>query len=138
MVQALYQWRVTGQAAEEIGANFIRDEDLREEQLAYFSELIAAIPARIERIDGLIAGHLDRAVEQVDITEQAILRLAVYELEFERGVPMKVVLDEAVELAKLFCAENGYQYVNGVLDKVAREVRGEEVAAVVGEAGEGG
>ena len=123
-VQAVYQWRITGQAPADIKGNFIGNEDLRGRHLDYFHELIADIPRRIARIDELINMHLDRPPEQVDLIEQAILRLGAYELAFAPEVPAKVALDEAVELARLFCAEHGYRYVNAVLDKVARDVRG--------------
>ncbi|MGR3914881.1 MAG: transcription antitermination factor NusB [Gammaproteobacteria bacterium] len=126
-VQALYQWRITGQAPSQIRDSFIGNENLSGRHLEYFHELIADIPRRIERIDQLIAAHLDRAPEQVDLTEQAILRLGAYELAFAPDVPVKVALDEAVELARLFCAENGYKYVNAILDKIARDVRSEQL-----------
>ncbi len=124
-VQALYQWRVTGQPRAQIEANFIANENLTGAHRAYFSALIRAVPEHIEEVDQLIAPHLDRDPERVDWIEQAILRLGAYELRHARDVPAKVVLDEAVELARLFCAEHGYKYVNGVLDKIARQVRGE-------------
>ncbi|MGR3984364.1 MAG: transcription antitermination factor NusB [Gammaproteobacteria bacterium] len=126
-VQALYQWRITGQAPSEIKDNFIGNKALRGRHLEYFHELIAGIPQHIERIDQLINAHLDRAPEQVDLTEHAILRLGAYELAFAPDVPAKAVLDEAVELARMFCAEHGYKYVNAVLDKIAHDVRSGQI-----------
>ncbi len=128
-VQALYQWRMTGQAPAQIGPNFINNEQLTDKHLAYFRLLIEAIPRQIETIDRLIASHLDRAAERVDIIEQAILRLGAYELYYQPSIPVKVVLNEAIKLAKLFCAEHGYKYVNGVLDKVAQQTRNEAADA---------
>lgn len=122
-VQALYQWRLTGQAPSQIEANFIGHEKLSGRHLDYFLALIRSIPKHTGQIDALLAPHLDRDPERVDLIEQAILRLGAYELAWERDIPAKVVLDEAIELAKLFCSEHGYKYVNGALDKVAREVR---------------
>ena len=124
-MQALYQWQMTGQAPSEIRAAFIANETLTGQHLEYFWLLIERIPAHIEKIDRLISARLDRDPERVDLTEQAILRLGTYELTFAPDVPVKVVLDEAVSLARLFCGEHGYKYVNGVLDKIARDVRGE-------------
>ncbi len=124
-VQALYQWRMTGQAPSEIRESFIANENLTGKHLDYFLLLIERIPARIEEIDERIKARLDRDPEKVDLIEQAILRLGAYELVCAPDVPAKVVLDEAVDLAKLFCSKNGYQYVNGVLDKIARDVRDE-------------
>lgn len=123
VVQALYQWQMTGQTASQIEPNFIANTELRGKHLDYFHSLIDAIPKHIEKIDELIAVHLDRTADKVDLTEQAILRLGAYELNFDQSIPAKVVIDEAIELAKLFCAEHGYKYVNGVLDKIAGEVR---------------
>lgn len=124
-VQALYQWRMTGQAPSEIRQNFIANESLTGQHLDYFLLLIDRIPASIEKIDELINPRLDRDPDRVDFIEQAILRLGAYELACAPDIPAKVVLDEAVELARLFCSEHGYKYVNGVLDKIARDVRGE-------------
>ena len=124
-VQALYQWRMTGQAPSQIRQNFIANENLSGQHLDYFLLLIDRIPACIEKIDALIKPHLDRDPDRVDVTVQAILRLGTYELAWAPEIPAKVVLDEAVELARLFCAEHGYKYVNGVLDKIAHDVRDE-------------
>ena len=123
-VQALYQWRMTGQSPSQIERNFIENKNLTGRYLEYFLLLIDAVPLNIVKIDELIASHLDRDPDKVDLTEQAILRLGTYELAYARDIPTKVVLDEAVVLAKMFCSENGYKYVNGVLDKVARDIRG--------------
>ncbi len=125
VVQALYQWRMTGQEPSEIPENFIANENLTGKHLDYFLLLINRIPGRIKKIDQHIKVHLDRDINKVDLIEQAILRLGVYELVYAPDIPAKVVLNEAVDLAKIFCSENGYQYVNGVLDKIAHDVRGE-------------
>ena len=122
-VQALYQWRITAQPDAQIRASFIQSEALGGESLAYFSRIIDELPPRVAEIDAALVAHLDRAIERVDITEQAILRLGAFELLYRDDVPTKVIINEAVELAKLFCAEHGYKYVNGVLDKVAAQAR---------------
>jgi N utilization substance protein B len=122
-VQALYQWQMTDQAPGDIERSFIRNENLAGRHLEYFQMLIADIPEKIMEIDKRIIPHLDRALDSVDVIEHAILRVGTYELQYQRDIPTNVVLDEAVELAKTFASENGYKYVNGVLDKIAREVR---------------
>ncbi len=123
-MQALYQWRMTGQAPSQIEETFIKNKHLTGKAKSYFLLLINDIPKYIEKIDELIATRLDRDPASVDLLEQAILRVATYELAYDRQIPAKVVLDEAIELAKTFCSENGYKYVNGVLDKLAHDVRG--------------
>jgi len=122
-VQALYQWDVTGQHNSEIESSFIKNEQLSGRHLEYFSTLIKDIPDQVEVIDNLISPHLDRSIEKVDVIDHAILRVGTYELKYQPDIPTKVVLDEAIDLAKVFASEHSYKYVNGVLDRIAREVR---------------
>ncbi len=122
-VQALYQWGVTGQSSQDIEPSFIKNENLSDRHLEYFQSLIKNIPDKIDLIDGQIAPHLDRDIEKIDLIEHAILRVATYELQFEKDIPKNVVIDEAIDLAKIFSSEHGYKFVNGVLDKIANQVR---------------
>ncbi len=122
-VQALYQWDMTGQDASSIKSSFIHDERLQGRYREYFEKLIKEIPQNIEKIDGDIAGHADRPVEKLDPLEKAILRIGVYEILFQIDVPHSVVVNEAIEIAKLFCSDHGYKYVNGVLDKVVKDYK---------------
>ncbi|WP_424946627.1 transcription antitermination factor NusB [Candidatus Spongiihabitans sp.] len=124
-VQALYQWEVTGQSPSEIESSFIKNENLCGPHLDYFLTLIKNIPLNAEAIDNLITPHLDRNLDKVDLIEHAILRVGTYELKFQPEVPTRVALDEAIDLAKVFASEHSYKYVNGVLDKIARAVRGD-------------
>ncbi len=122
-VQALYQWALTGQSPSQIEDSFIGNLQLSGKHLAYFQKLITAVPGHIGQIDQRISLHLDREMEKVDLIEQAILRIGTYELVFEDDIPVRVILNEAVELSKVFASEHAYRYVNGVLDKVAAAVR---------------
>ena len=83
----------------------------------------------VHELDDHLTRHLDRDVEDVDPVERAILRMGAYEFEFHPEIPYKVVLDEAIKLAKTFGAEHGHKYVNAVLDKVALKLRAAEVQA---------
>jgi len=121
-VQALYQWQMTGQSPDRIRETFIENENLSGKHLDYFISLINVIPHYIEEIDALIEPHLLRTKERMDMIEQAILRLGTYELRYDKSIPVNVVIDEAIDLAKTFASEQGYKYVNGVLDKVAKSV----------------
>ncbi len=123
MVQALYQWQMTGQSPDQIIGSFIGNDNLTGRHRDWFLALVENIPTYVGDIDALIEPHLDRASERVDPIEQAILRLGTYELRYDPTVPTNVVIDEAIDLAKTFGSEQGYRYVNGVLDKVARSVR---------------
>jgi N utilization substance protein B len=147
---ALYQWQVTGQSPSEIGRHFLNDpiwmsevsdslalaaeEETRDdpEQRVYdhdlFDQLLSGVPRHVQELDALLQPLLDRRVEQVDPVERAILRLGVYELVHCPEIPYRVVINEAVDLAKAFGAEQGHRYVNGVLDRIARQVRGGEMA----------
>jgi N utilization substance protein B len=120
-VQALYQWDMTGQDASSINSNFIHDERLKGRYREYFEKMIKDIPQNIEEIDGVIALHADRPVDRLDPLEKAVLRIGTYELLFEIDIPQNVVVNEAIEIAKLFGSDHGYKYVNGVLDKVVKQ-----------------
>jgi transcription antitermination protein NusB len=122
-VQALYQWDLTEQNPREIEAHFINDHDFSGVDMAYFRHLVKNVPLYHQEIDSRLAPHIDRDIERVDPVERAILRIGAYELEYEPTIPTNVVIDEAVELSKMFSAEHGFRFVNGVLDKVASELR---------------
>ena len=125
-MQALYQWQVTGREAGAIDTRFLLDQDTDRADLDYFRELLQQVPNRAETINSMLKDFLDRPLEQLDPVEQAILWIAAYELQYRPEIPYRVVINEAVELAKKFGAEQGHRFINGVLDKVARQARIEE------------
>jgi N utilization substance protein B len=127
-VQALYQWQMTGQDLADIANQFLEEEDIQAFEVTYFQDLLHGVPRHLTKLDGLLKPALDRAVESVDPVERAVLRLGVYELSYHPEVPYRVVINEAVELAKIFGAEQGHKYVNGVLDQVARKIREAEIS----------
>jgi len=124
----LYEWQITGQDPGQIAAQFLADEDLRKADPDYFQELVREVPARVTEIDAALEPFLDRPLAQVDPVERAILRIGGYELTQHPDLAYRIVINEAVELAKVFGAEQGHRYVNGVLDKLARAVRSVEFA----------
>jgi len=124
----LYEWQITGQDPGRIAAQFLADEDLRKADPDYFWELVQQVPARAAEIDAALEPFLDRPLAQVDPVERAILRIGGYELTQHPDLAYRIVINEAVELAKVFGAEQGHRYVNGVLDKLARAVRSVEFA----------
>jgi len=128
-VQAIYQWQMAGQDIHEIVDQFLEEQDLDSFEIAYFQDLLGGVPTNLRELDDLLKPALDRAIESVDPVERAVLRLGVYELRFKPEVPYRVVINEAVELAKVFGAEQGHKYVNGVLDQVAKKVRAVEIKA---------
>lgn len=128
-VQALYQWQITRQLPEEIESHFLADSALDDADLEYFRHLVREIPQQLQELDRRLSPHLDRSVAEIDPVERAILRLGTFELEFHPEIPYRVILNEAVELAKTYGAEHGHKYVNAVLDRVALTLRADEVTA---------
>ncbi|OGI69248.1 MAG: N utilization substance protein B [Candidatus Muproteobacteria bacterium RBG_16_60_9] len=126
-VQALYQWQVTQQPPSDIESHFLADNMLNDADLEYFRHLVREIPLCLSRLDEQLTPYVDRAIAEIDPVERAILRLGAFELEFHLEIPYRVVLNEAVELAKTYGAEHGHKYINAVLDKVALNVRPLEV-----------
>jgi len=127
--QALYEWQISGQQPSQIAAQFLADEDLNKADPDYFRELVHQVPARAAEIDAALEPFLDRPLAQVDPVERAILRIGGYELMQRPELAYRIVINEAVELAKTFGAEQGHRYVNGILDKLARAVRSVEFSA---------
>jgi N utilization substance protein B len=128
-LQALYQWQMAGQDLIDISNQFLEEQDLNNFEVGYFQDLLHGVPTHLSELDGLLKPVLDRAIESVDPVERAVLRLGAYELTYHLEVPYRVVINEAVELAKLFGAEQGHKYVNGVLDQLAKKIRAAEVKA---------
>lgn len=126
-VQALYQWQMTEQAPEQIESHFISDHELNGVDIDYFHHLVLEIPLHLHQLDDHLLPYLERTLSEVDPVERAILRIGVFEFEFHPEIPYKVILNEAVELAKVFGAEHGHKFVNGVLDKVAAKLRAVEM-----------
>jgi N utilization substance protein B len=121
--QALYQWQMTGQDPGQIAAQFLADEDLPKADPAFFQELVHQIPARAAELDAALEPFLDRPLAQVDPVEHAILRIGSYELLHHPELAYRIIINEAVELAKMFGAEQGHRFVNGMLDRLARAAR---------------
>ncbi|MFW5969896.1 MAG: transcription antitermination factor NusB [Halofilum sp. (in: g-proteobacteria)] len=126
LVQALYQWQVSGEDPGDVLIQFVDGRNLGNADIEYFRELMRAIPADVEALDALIAPLLERSVAMIDPVERGILRLACHELRDRLEVPGRVVIDESVELAKAFGAEQGHRFVNGVVDRLARRLRPRE------------
>lgn len=127
-LQALYQWQMTGQDIRLIQEQFMEDEELAQADVELFVTLLHGVPGDLSRLDAAISELINRPLEQVDPVERAILRIGAYELLNTSYIPYRVIINEAVELAKLFGAEQGHRYVNGVLDKMARRVRDVEIS----------
>lgn len=128
-MQAIYQWQMTGDSIATIKQQFIEENNTSKIDLAFFTELVGGVASSISELDPLLEKNMSRSIESVDPVERSILRIATYEFVNRLDVPYRVVLNEAVNIAKEFCAENSHTFINGVLDKVAREIRHIEVQA---------
>ncbi|WP_221074392.1 transcription antitermination factor NusB [Agarivorans aestuarii] len=118
--QAIYQWQVTKDSVANIEHQFLTEQDMSKADVPYFSTLLSGVVANSEKLDAAMSSSLSRKLEELDIVEHAILLIGVYELLMVSDVPPKVVINEAIELAKSFAAEDSHKFVNGVLDKVLR------------------
>ena len=126
-VQALYQWLTSGGDIVQIEQQFLNQKEGKISK-AFFSNLILNIPKNISVLDEIIEPSLDRDFSELGPTEKAVMYLAVYELKFQTEVPYKVIINEAVELTKLYGADGAYKLINTSLDKIAQELRSLELA----------
>lgn len=127
--QAVYAWQIGGNPMREVIEEFRHEQDMEIADIAYFEDLLRGVDTHCAELDADLAPWLDRDIAQVDPLERAILRIAAYELRHRPDVPYRVILNEAVEVAKRFGAEHGHTYVNGVLDKAARQWRATEAGS---------
>jgi len=133
-LQALYQWHLTGLDVGEILAQFHEEQDFSNVDDELFTTLVRKVSNDQSAIDEKIAPFLDRPLSQLDVIEHVILSIGAYELLHSIEVPHQVVIDEAINLAKLFGAEQGHSFVNGVLDKAAKQWRSPEASLPFGRA----
>jgi len=127
-LQALYQWTLSGASPSDIEAEFRVDNDFRHTDGDYFSAVLRGVVDDVDGLESLFEPALDRKLDELDPIERNLLRLGTFELRDRIDVPYKVVISEAVALAKKFGATDSHRYINGVLDKVARELRQVELA----------
>ena len=128
-MQGIYQWRVTGGDEAKIEKQIYAEKNLGRYDKELFSSLLRGALGQHADIETLIEPHLDRPLIELSPVEFAVLLLGVFELSRHPEVPYRVVINEAVELAKTFGGTDGHKYVNGVLDKLAAQLRAVEVAA---------
>jgi N utilization substance protein B len=126
-VQAVYSWQMTKNPVEQIELAMVTSNEMAKVDTEYFLELLRAVVKDSTELDKNIKPYLGRLPEELDPVEKAILRLATYELVSRIDVPKKVVINEAIELAKSFGAEESHKFVNGVLDKAIKTLRKDEL-----------
>jgi N utilization substance protein B len=128
-MQALYQWHMADSPVAVIEAEFRTDYDFTHVDGEYFHDILHGVPATVDELESLFAPLLDRQLDELDPIERTLLRMGTWELKQRIDVPYRVVINEAVGLARKFGATDGHKYVNGVLDRLARELRSLEVSA---------
>ena len=128
-VQALYMWEISNNDLSDIHDEFLLEHDMNKVDMKYFKELLHKVPAHVDVIDEEINKLLDRPMKEVDPVERSVMRIGVYEMKYRPDIPYRVIINESVELAKTFGAEDGFKYVNSILDGVAKKLRALEIKA---------
>jgi N utilization substance protein B len=128
ILQALYQWLIAETDPQKITAEF-REENSGKIDWDYFQEVFLEIPKQVDGLNAHIEPLLDRSLASLDPVEKALLYLGTFELKNRIDVPYRVVINECIELAKVFGATDSHKYINGVLDKLVADLRPAEFAA---------
>lgn len=115
--QAIYQWQMTGDNIDNIEHQFLTEQDMSKADVDYFKQLIEGVVVNGEKLDQSMAPCLARRLDELDLVDHAILLIGTYELTYCEDMPPKVAINEAIELAKIFAADDSHKFVNGVLDK---------------------
>ncbi|MDZ4098362.1 MAG: transcription antitermination factor NusB [Methylophilaceae bacterium] len=126
-LKGIYQGLMNQSEVRKIIRDMADDVDFHRADEAYFRQLIEGVAEHMSDIEQRIGVYVDRAVAELSPIEHAILCLSAYELIYDVSIPYRVAINEGVELAKIYGGTDGHKYVNGVLDKLASEVRPNEV-----------
>ena len=130
-LQGLYSWSLTDLPILDIEAKTRADNAMHTVHLGYYHELLTQITQNVEQIDALIESAIDRPIAMITKIELAVLRIGVFELKYRLEIPFKVVIDEAIQLNEHFGSDQGYRFINAVMDKLASELRTLEVTELV-------
>ena len=126
-LQAIYQWLLNESAAENLLAQLKEQKDFPKADQALAEALLRGVVGNAEALRQLLMPYLDREMKALSPVEHALLLLSAFELRDHAQTPYRVIINEAIELAKSFGGTDGHKYVNGVLDKLAAELRPAEV-----------
>jgi N utilization substance protein B len=127
-LQALYQWQLSAEDLDWIRDHYLQEQGVAAGDEAYFLELLYKIPSHVDELDSSYRKYVENFVDHLDPIETNILRIATYELINHLEIPYKVVINEAINLAKRYGADDSHKFVNGVLDPLCEELRQLEVA----------
>ena len=129
-LQALYAWQIAGESAAGLQTQAAQSKEFARADSKYFARLLEGTIEEAAALERLIAPALDRKTKELSPVERGILLLAAFELKNVPDIPYRVVINEAIELAKEFGGTDGHKYVNGVLDKLVAGLRPDERARV--------
>jgi N utilization substance protein B len=122
-LQAVYSWQLSGNPIADIEQQMLIENDVSKVDVEYFKDLARGVAVNQKQLDEIVKPHLSRPFDDLDEVERAVLRVSAYELKFREDVPYKVAINEGIELAKMFGAEDSHKFVNGVLDKAVKDIR---------------
>jgi len=125
-LQALYGWQLSGNDLQDVKTNALEEHTDKQYEKEYLLELIEQVPAHLGEIEEAFKPYLDRPIEDLEPIELNIIRIATYELKYKLDIPYRVVINEAVDIAKGYGSTDGHKYVNGVLDKMITDLRPNE------------
>lgn len=128
VLQALYQWQLSGEDLDWIKKHYLEEQGVSSGDEAYFLELLYKIPSQVTDLDATYRKYVENFEDHLDPIECNILRIATYEFLHHLEIPYKVVINEAINLAKTYGADESHKFVNGVLDPLALEMRQLETA----------
>jgi transcription antitermination protein NusB len=122
-LQAVYSWQLSKNSIADIEHQMLIENDVSKVDVEYFKDLARGVTVNYKQLDEIVTPHLSRPFSDLDEVEKVVLRVSTYELKFRQDVPYKVAINEGIELAKLFGAEDSHKFVNGVLDKAVKDIR---------------
>ncbi|MCP3686994.1 MAG: transcription antitermination factor NusB [Gammaproteobacteria bacterium] len=129
VLQALYQWQLSGEDLDWIKKHYLEEQGVSSGDEEYFLELLYKIPSQVTQLDEMFGKYVQNFEGHIDPIECNILRIATYEFQHHLEIPYKVVINEAVNLAKTYGADDSHKFINGVLDPLAQEMRQLETAS---------
>ncbi len=123
VLQALYQWQLSGEDLDWIKQHYLEEQGVSSGDEEYFLELLYKIPSQVSELDSTYSKYVENFEDHLDPIECNILRIATYEFLHHLEIPYKVVINEAINLAKTYGADESHKFINGVLDPLALEMR---------------
>jgi N utilization substance protein B len=125
-LQALYAWQMSGNEIEQVELTIATTNDMKKVDMEYFQAILKGVSNDVDALDKVYKPYLGRLPEELDPIEKAIMRLATFELTERLDTPFKVVINESIELAKSYGAEESHKFINGALDKAVKTLRKNE------------